>query len=156
MIVAGSIALLLFTISYIRPGRYGLTVLAMSAGYVLAEFWASTLAGTYRPQADFGFLPWHDAVYSTFVVIPGLLVLLLAHKQQGIVPRIPASLALALLTVTLLLPIFASNFAAGTQVVSVLAFLQEYRQIIFTVIVVLGLGDVLLSRPSKARKHSKD
>lgn len=149
-LVAGSVALVLFLVSYIRSGRFGSAILALGAGYLLAMMWTEILLP--YTTVSLPYLTRHDTVYGVLILLPGILALLLSPKQKSVLPKIIAALAVAGFSVALLLPIFEpwSNGSATY------AAMQDYQGVIITGLLVLGLLDVLFARLPKPSKHGKD
>jgi len=151
ILAAGGLAFLLFIFSYIRQGRFGTTVLALSAGYLLATMWGDKLM--VYDFISLPFMSWRDGVYLVLVLLPGVLALLFSPKQSGPIPRILGAVFIATLGVALLLPLFASESPAQ----DVYGAMQQYRETIIAALIALGLLDMVFSRSTKAAKHhSKD
>lgn len=149
MMVGGGIVLSVLLLSYLRAGRFGMTVLALGAGYLLALLWMDRLAmyEFIRPS----FLSWRDTVYITLIILPGLLALLFGHSKRSLVPRVIAAPAIALLVITLLLPLFTAD--GQSQMVYVV--IERNRELIISGMLVLGLLDMIAARLPKATKHDK-
>jgi hypothetical protein len=149
MFVGGGIALTVLLLAYFRPGRFGTTVLALGTGYLLTLIWIDTLAmyEFIRPS----FLSWRDAAMIALVTFPGLLALLFSNKQKSLLPRIVAAPAVALLVITLLLPLFIAD--AESQIMY--RMIEDYRELIISGLLVLGLLDMVFARLPKATKHDK-
>ena len=150
ILTAGGVALATFLFALVRSGRFGATVLSLAAGYVLALFWADTLASYSVGQ--FVFLTSSDVAYAVTLLVPGVLALLFGRKQKGLLPGVVGAAVLALFVVALLLDIFPVD-AAGHQAH---ALLERYREVTISVVLVLGLFDVLLARLPKSPKRTKD
>lgn len=151
LITLGGIACATLLLSYVRPGRFGVVVLALGVGYITALQWTdalTTLIVLHTPLQA-----WPVATYAALVLLPGCVALLLARAQRSIVPRVIAACLLAVFVVLLLSPVLLSE--AGTPP-AVYAGIERYREIGITVLLVLGLADALLSRAPRAVKHSKD
>ncbi len=149
MLVAGGIVLGMFLLAYLRSGRFGMTVLALGAGYLLALLWVDTLAA--HTMVQLSFLAWRDAVYMILVLLPGLLALFFSHKQKSLLPRIVAALAIAVLSMVLLLPLFSPESESQT----VYAMIERYREVIMSGLLALGLLDMVFARLPKTPKHDK-
>lgn len=150
LVGAGAVAASMVLLSFLRSGRFGLTVLALGAGYLIASLWTDTLAS--YPLVQLSFLSWRDTVFMALILLPGMLVLLFGHKQKSILPTMIAALAIGLLAVTLTLPVFR----AEPQSRFVYDFIRQYREVIMAALLLLGLLDVAFSRSIKAPKPSKD
>lgn len=148
--VAGLVAVIAFLLCMVRPGRFGMTVLALGAGYLLATLWTDSLAASQLVQLPF--VSWRDAVFMGLILLPGVVALILGPRQKSLVPRIVAALAVALLAVTLILPLFK----AGPESGAVYHFISQYRDVIVSSLLVFGLLDAVFSRLPKAPKPSKD
>lgn len=151
MMVAGSIALAAFLLSYIRPGRFGMVTMALGVGYIFAGLWAEHLGKLQLMQLSF--LPWPSVVYITLVVLPALVVLLFGRKQKSVFPRLITALFTALLAVLLLFPTFAATAESGHEVYDLL---HRYREYGMTILFALGLLDMVFARSPKVPKHTKD
>lgn len=150
LFIVAAPALLLFLVSYLRSGRFGATVLALGVGYLLAMMWTDVLAA--YGDVSLPHLAWRDIVYSLLVLSPGVLALLFSHKQKSLIPRSLAAVAIAVLGIMLLLPIFAP-WMVGQELY---ATLEQYQGVIITALLLLGLLDMVFSRLPKASKGAKD
>ncbi len=65
LFLTGGLAVVVFVLAYLRPGRYGVATLALIAGHTLALFWADTLASTYRFSWSHGMPAYEDARRNT-------------------------------------------------------------------------------------------
>lgn len=156
LVIIGGLAVALFVIAFFRSGRFGPAVLALSAGYIMAELWAEKIATTYQQfGADFSILAWHGAVYTGIVLLPGLAALLLSQKRQSIIPGILAHVAIALLTVAILLPLVSPALVIDSASRSTHDVIMQHRDSIITVILVLGVLDIVFGRLPKLRRHHK-
>lgn len=157
LIVIGGLALVAFVLAYVRSGRFGPAALSLMAGYTLALFWADTIAVTYEGLGEgLGISPWRDAVYASFITLPALAVLLVSPKRKSIVPRIVGALAFAALAVVLLMPIFSSALFSGPSGNSLYATIDQNRELVMTVVLVLALIDVIFASTPKLPKRQKD
>ena len=150
LLTVGGTALVTFLLSYIRAGRFGVTILALGAGYLLALLWTDTLIS--YPLVEIAFMSWRDAVSVSLVVLPGLFALLFGRKQRSLLPRIVAASVTAVFVVVVLLPVLMVD-TSGRGLHTVLS---QYRDEIISVILVIGLFDVVLARMPKAPKRTKD
>lgn len=158
LIVVASFATALFVLSYLRAGRFGPTMLALGAGYLLAEMWASRLG--YWLEVEFGgslfVVSWQDVAYGALVLLPGLLALLFASKQKSVLPRFMASAIIGVFAVVLLLPVLsvATILDANSRLLHMTV--QQHQAIAMTIGLVLGLVDILFSRLPKTPRRRKD
>lgn len=150
LLTVGGAALVTLLLSYIRAGRFGVTILALGAGYLLALLWADTLI-SYQ-LVEIAFMSWRDVVSVSLVVLPGLFALLFGRKQGSLLPRIVAASVTAVFVVVVLLPVLMVD-TSGRGLHTVLS---QYRDEIISVILVIGLFDVVLARMPKAPKRTKD
>lgn len=150
LIIGGGVLIALFCIAYIRAGRFGTAVLAMSAGYLLAMMWTDILL-PYVP-ITLPYLNRYDTAYTLLIVVPGIVALLFSPKQKSILPKIIAALALAVFGVILLLPIFEP----WSRDSALYARLQDSQGVIITALVLLGLLDAVFARFPKPSKPPKD
>ncbi len=149
-LTAGGALLGLFLLSYFRAGRFGATVLAFSAGYLLALMWADglkTYESIYLPGVSM-----RDVSFALLVVVPGLLAMLFSPKQKSLLPRIVQAFAIAVFGVALLLPVLALG---GGHVGELYELIEDNRNSVITALLLLGLLDMVLSRSEKAPKHNK-
>lgn len=158
LIVAASFAAALFVLSYLRAGRFGPTMLALGAGYLLAEMWASRLGDWL--EAEFGgsflMISWQGVAYGALVLMPGLLALLFASKQKSVLPRFIASAVVGVFAVVLLLPVLsvATILDANSRLLHMTV--QQYQAVAMTIGLVLGLADIFFSRLPKTPRRRKD
>lgn len=150
LVGAGAVAASMVLLGFLRSGRFGLTVLALGAGYLIASLWADTLAGYQEVQLPY--VSWRDAVYGALVLVPGILVLLFGHKQKSILPTALSALLVALLAVTLTLQLFRAEPESRLVYDSI----RQYKEVIVAVILAIGVLDVAFSRSVKPPKPSKD
>lgn len=147
LMTAGGVALVLFLLAYIRDGRFGASILAMTAGMFLASLWTDTLVNV--SHVTLPGITWHDAVYGGIVLLPGMLLLILAHKQHSIFPRLVAAVGIALFGTAAVLPILG----VGAEGYELYALIKQYRDLLLTVCIILGLIDIVAARPPKVPKH---
>ena len=150
LMVGGMVALGVFFLSFVRSGRFGSTILAFGAGYLLATLWTDALAGNQLVEVPY--VSWRDAVFMGFIFVPGVLTLLFGHKKKSALPRVVAALAIALFVVSLTLPLF--DAAPPSHVVY--GSIEQYREVIISALLVIGIFDVAFARPLKVQKPSKD
>lgn len=150
LLTVGGALLALFVLSYIRGGRFGTVVLAFGVGYLLAQTWTEVLISHF--MISLPGLPTKDILYSAIVVAPGLLALLFSPKQSSFIPRIAQAFIVALLGITLLLPVLALG---GSPVSELYNAVSQNRDGVIAAILCLGLADIVLSRSEKASKHNK-
>lgn len=156
LVAIGGLAAAIFVLSYMRAGRFGPVVLSIGAGYILAELWTDKLVTIYTQlNADFSLLAWPTATYAGLMLLPGLLALVLSQKRQGFLPRIIAGLAVSLLVVVMLLPSMDSSFVVEAPLRVAYDTLLRYRDIIITLVLVLGVLDIAFGRLPKVGKHHK-
>src|SRR5690606_21461910 len=132
----------------LRPGRFGVATLSLGTGYLLATLWADALAWVI-PTSELA-ISGSDAAYVVLLLAPTLLVLVLSQKRQGVVPRLVSAVALALLITALLLPVLSIATIMDPGSRSLYETAEQYREVVISVVLVLGLLDVLFSRPTKA------
>lgn len=157
MIVAGALLLGLFLLAYFRPGRYGLTILALVAGSMLASFWSDALASySAFVGTQFGIVFWRELISAALVLVPALLLLLFSKKGASRIPRIFGALIIGVLAVTLLLPTLTSMVIIESGSRSIYAAIDQYRALIITIALVVAFIDVLFTGSSKSHGHDKD
>lgn len=146
-----------FVIALVRPGRFGPTALSLATGYVLATFWSDTIANSSREiGVTVGLSLWHDAVFAAIVIVPALFVLLLTPKRQSVIPRIISAVLLAVLVLVMLLPIFSLALIADSQSRAFYRMIENNKEVIVTITLLVGLIDMAFARHPKRHKHAKD
>jgi len=157
MIVAGALLLGLFLLAYFRPGRHGLTILALVAGSMLASFWSDTLA-SYSAfiGTQFRVIFWRELISVMLVLVPALLLLLFSKKGASRVPRLFGAFVVGALAVTLLLPTLTSMVIIEPGSRSIYTAIDQYRTLIITIALVVAFIDVLFTSSSKPHGHDKD
>lgn len=148
--IVGAVMAVLFLLSYIRSGRFGATILALGAGYLLAMMWTDILLP--HVTMSLPYLTRYDTVNSFLILLPGILAILLSPQQKSILPKMIASLAVAGFGVVLLLPVF-EPWSKGS---AVYATISDYQGVIITILLILGLFDILFARLPKSSRRSKD
>ena len=150
LLTAGGALLVLFIISYLRAGRFGATILAFGVGYLLAAMWTDAIVA-YGSFSVLG-VPWRDVVYAALIVTPGLLAMLFSPKQKSLLPRIVQAFLIAVFGVALLLPVLGLG---GGHIGEFYNIIEQNQDAIVTLLLLLGLFDMVLSRSEKAPKSSK-
>lgn len=150
LLAIGAVAAVLLVLSYIRPGRFGATMLALGAGYLLAMMWTDILLSYVTVSLPY--MTRYDSIYSALIIVPGVLALLCSPRQKSVLPRVVAALAIAGFGVVLLLPVF-ERWSEGSVTYTML---HDYQGVIITALLVLGLLDILFARLPKTPKRSKD
>lgn len=158
MVAAGAIGIVVFLLSYIRPGRFGVATLALGAGYILADLWAGYIADTYGEDlsAVLGAYSWHEVLYLVIALFPALFILVLSRPQGSLLPRTVGSLALVVLATTVVLPVLSITGVMDDQSRTLYSFVESRRNAIVAIILIVGLLDVTLAKPSHPLKPSKD
>lgn len=150
LLTAGGALLVLFVISYLRAGRFGATILAFGVGYLLAAMWTDTIVA-FKSVPVPG-VPWRDVVYALLIVTPGILALLFSPKQKSLLPRIVQAFLIAVFAVALLLPILGLG---GGHIGEFYTILEKNRDVVVTLLLLLGLFDMVISRSEHAPKSAK-
>lgn len=158
MLAAGSIGLVIFLLSYIRSGRFGIAALALGTGYILANFWAGHAADAYGEDlsAVLGAYSWHEVLYLVIALLPVLFVLMLSRSRGSLLPRTIGSLALVVLAVTITLPVLSITGIMDDQSRTLYSFMESKSNAVVAVILIAGLLDVTLAKSSNPLKSSKD
>jgi hypothetical protein len=151
MIAVVSVAVTVFVVAYVRPGRSGSAILAFGAGYLLATIWAEKITsylGTPTVQTP---LQPEIMVYAGVVLIPGIAVLLFGPKQQGLIPRAIGALIASVFALALMHPALMN--ASGNEPVH--DMLMRNKESIITVGVIAGVLDLVASRSNTSHKKNK-
>lgn len=150
LLTAGGALLVLFLLAFLRAGRFGTTILAFGVGYLLATIWTDALA-SYGNFSMPG-VSSKDITYAMLVVTPGILALIFSPKQKSLLPGLLQAFAVAVLGVALLAPILG---VGGGQISEFYTLIEQNRDILVTVLLLLGLLDMVFSRSEKAPKHKE-
>ena len=158
LLLFGVILVVVFAVAFVSNRRFGPLALALAAGSMLAEFWASGLAiiigglGVNMPELPSG-------VLATVVLLisPLLLLLFGGPRYSGKYQRIASAGMIALLTAALLVRPLGQYMALDGEALNVYKILNEWWRYVVTVGLKNGLAEQFMLHsvklPSSKKKH---
>lgn len=158
LLLFGIIVAVVFVVAFVSNRRFGPLALALAAGSMLADFWASSLAiivggfGINTPELPSGVLA---AV--VLLVMPLLLLLFGGPRYSGKYQRIASAMMIALLTAALLVRPLGKHMALDGEALKMYKILNDCWQYVVTAGLLIGLVDLFLLHsvklPSSKKKH---
>lgn len=158
LILFGIIVAVAFALAFVSNRRFGPLALALAAGSMLADFWASGLAiiigglGVNMPELPSGLL-------ATVVLLMSPLLLLLfgGPRYSGKYQRVASAAMIALLTAALLVRPLGQYITLDGETLKFYKILHDWWQYVATVGLLIGLIDLFLLHsvklPSSKKKH---
>ena len=145
VILFGIIVAVVFALAFVSNRRFGPLALALAAGSMLADFWASGLAiiigglGVNTPELPSGLL-------ATVVLLMSPLLLLLfgGPRYSGKYQRIASAAMIALLTAALLVRPLGQYIALDGEALKAYKILHDWWQYVATAGLLIGLIDLFL------------
>jgi len=156
IIIFSAIAVVLFMASFISRRRFGLLGLALTAGATLSTIWSYD-AGLVVSST--GLVPdgvmTQAVTQSIVVLLPAFLLLFHGYAYKNMVSRIIGSLLFTALALAFLVePIGYALPLDGFGSV-VYGNLQEYKNVIISVGVILAIVDLFFTKPAHLAEKSK-
>lgn len=155
-VVFGGIALVVFGLVLLSGRRLGPLVLALAAGAMLAEFWASWLAvfigglGIAIPGVPSGVL-----ASLIITILPLCLLLFGGPRYSKKREKIIAALVVALVTAALLVKPLGQFLVPDATGLAVYKVLHEWWRVVATAGLVAGLADMFLLHTVKLSDAKK-
>lgn len=150
------VLVLLFAMSYIVKRRFGVLVLALLAGSLLASLWTEALTPIV---ASFGFVtikpPLSSLVALTVTLAPALILLLSGPAVHGKYERIFGSLIFAVVATVLSFEWLNDALVIDGYGQYLHDFIQLYRAPILTAGVIAAVFDMFMTHTVRRSERSK-
>lgn len=138
--------------------RFGVLGLALAAGALISEHWATTLTPLIASQGVVIIAPPLEVVVHTvLLLLPPVLLLFSGPSYAGKLSRVIGSLLFALLSFTFLLEYFAAVMQFDQVGALIAVTVEKYKSIIIVVGLAAAIADVFVTRtPKRSRaKHAE-
>lgn len=155
-IVFGVVLLLLFALAYFTKRRFGVLGLALAAGSMLSELWASQLTPVVR---DAGLIvqnpPLITIVSVLLVLLPAIFLLFSGPSYEGTFKRAVGAFLFAALAFALLIEPLGSALVLQAEGRMLYEFFSDNRVYIVTAGLIIAIFDLLGTHTRKSHKLSK-
>lgn len=147
----------LFVVSYLTKRRFGVLGLALAAGAVVSEYWASTLTPLIRDQGvQLVNPPLAYIVAAGLVLLPPVLLLFSGPTYRQRLQRIVGSALFALLAVAFLLDTLGGSLKLDPTGLEVYGFIDRFKPTIIVLGLAAAIADVLMTHTPKRRHRKSD
>lgn len=155
-VVFGVVLLLLFALAYFTKRRFGVLGLALAAGSMLSELWATQLTPVVR---DAGLIvqnpPLITIVSVVLVLLPAIFLLFSGPTYNGTFQRVTGAFLFAALAFALLIEPLGSALVLQGEGRALYEFFVDNRVYIVTVGLIIAVFDLLGTHTAKAHKPPK-
>lgn len=153
LIVFGIYIAIFTGLFFLSGRRFGLPTLGLAVGALLATLWAEPLA----PQvAEAGIIierpPLTSVVAIGLTLLPALFLIGRAPKVEGKMNRLLGALLFACALALLTYDAFSSAVVLDDASKAAAGFIERYRDIIVTVLLVIAIGETGLRPHHKSKK----
>jgi hypothetical protein len=154
LVILGLIVAAFFAVVFFSKNRVGIPILAMAAGAMLASMWVGDLtpliagAGIIIVQP-----PLESLVAAAMTLLPAVLLSARGSSYSALYERIFGGVVFALFATALLLPSIGSALVIDATARPIYDFFVQYRTIIVTAGLVIGVFDLLFFKVPKHAKH---
>lgn len=156
ILVFSAIAVLLFALSYIVKRRFGVLVLALLAGSLLANLWTETLTPLVASAGIVTVRPPLSSIVALVVTLaPAFVLFLGGPAAHGKHERIIGSLIFAIVATTLSLNWINNALVIEGPGVALHDFLVNYQALILTTGVIAAIIDMLMTHTVRHQPSGK-
>lgn len=142
---------MLFALTFFTKRRFGVLGLALAAGAVLSNFWATDLTPMVRQMGlETISPPLTSVVAAALVLLPALVLLFSGPSYTHMVERVIGSAAFALLALAFLLPTLGSALTLYGDSLKIYTFISDHRVWLVTLGLLFAIFDLLAV---KTRRH---
>lgn len=145
----------LFGLTFFTKRRFGVLGLALAAGAILSNMWASDLTPVVR-QSGFEIIspPLSTVVAAFVVLLPPIILFFSGPTYKNLTDRVVGAAAFALLALAFLLPILGDALViTASDGLQVYNFVTSYRIWIVTAGLLFAVFDILRTKSHKAEKE---
>lgn len=156
IILFGAILAIVFTIAFVSSRRFGPLALALAAGFLLSEWWASWLTGLLDGlKLAVSWLPNGVIAALTLTLIPLFTLLLGGPRYQRKHEKIISAVAIAFLTASLLVVPLGKYVSLDGQALDLYKIFANNWRYVATLGLVCGVIDLFMLHTSghKPGKH---
>jgi hypothetical protein len=147
----------LFAVSYFTKRRFGVLGLALAAGAVISQYWASTLTPLIKDQGIYLVNPpLAHLVAAALVLLPAVLLLFSGPTYSQKIQRIIGSALFAFLAVAFLLDILGGSLELDKNSLAVYEFIDRFKPTIIVVGLAAAIGDVLMTHTPRRRRRKSE
>lgn len=145
IILFGAILAIVFTIAFVSSRRFGPLALALAAGFLLSEWWASWLTGLLDGlKLAVSWLPNGVIAALTLTLIPLFTLLLGGPRYQRKHEKIISAVAIAFLTASLLVVPLGKYVSLDGQALDLYKIFANNWRYIATLGLVCGVIDLFM------------
>lgn len=156
VLLFGAVIIITALITFALGRRFGVLALALAAGSVLADIWASDVTGLLNTAGiSLPGLPAGVLAEVLLLISPLVLLLLGGPRYDKRLIRVFSSLGVGLLVVAFLVQPLGEYMVLQGEALGVYQWLNEAQRYIVTVGLSLGIVDLLLTHSRKQKDNSK-
>ena len=145
IILFGAILVIVFTIAFVSSHRFGPLALALAAGFLLSEWWASWLTGLLDGlKLAVSWLPNGVIAALTLTLIPLFTLLLGGPRYQRKHEKIISAVAIAFLTASLLVVPLGKYVSLDGQALDLYKVFANNWRYVATLGLVCGVIDLFM------------
>lgn len=145
IILFGAILVIVFTIAFVSSRRFGPLALALAAGFLLSEWWASWLTGLLDGlKLAVSWLPNGVIAALTLTLIPLFTLLLGGPRYQRKHEKIISAVAIAFLTASLLVVPLGKYVSLDGQALDLYKIFANNWRYVATLGLVCGVIDLFM------------
>lgn len=145
IILFGAILVIVFTIAFVSSRRFGPLALALAAGFLLSEWWASWLTGLLDGlKLAVSWLPNGVIAALTLTLIPLFTLLLGGPRYQRKHEKIISAVAIAFLTASLLVVPLGKYVSLDGQALDLYKVFANNWRYVATLGLVCGVIDLFM------------
>ena len=145
IILFGAILAIVFTIAFVSSRRFGPLALALAAGFLLSEWWASWLTGLLDGlKLAVSWLPNGVIAALTLTLIPLFTLLLGGPRYQRKHEKIISAVAIAFLTASLLVVPLGKYVSLDGQALDLYKIFANNWRYVATLGLVCGVIDLFM------------
>lgn len=145
----------LFALAFLTKRRFGVLGLALAAGYMLSNLWATTLTPLVAETGvRVDVPPLITLVSVALVLLPAIVLLFGGPVYKEITQRLIGAGLFAALAFALLVEPLGSALVLQGFGLELYQFFYDYRVYIVTIGLILALIDILATRGSKHHRRS--
>lgn len=145
IILFGAILVIVFTIAFVSSRRFGPLALALAAGFLLSEWWASWLTGLLDElKLAVSWLPNGVIAALTLTLIPLFTLLLGGPRYQRKHEKIISAVAIAFLTASLLVVPLGKYVSLDGQALDLYKVFANNWRYVATLGLVCGVIDLFM------------
>lgn len=150
------VLVVLFGVAFLTKRRFGVLGLALAAGSILSDLWASDLTpAVYKAGVNIVSPPLATVVAAILILLPSVVLLFKGPTNKKMSKRIIGAAAFGLLASAFLLPILGDALVLEGDGKKVYDMIMTYRAWIVTAGLVFAVIDIMSTKAKKEDDKEK-